>query len=629
MSLRDEQPPSASRRSRTLVVRRPSAPSWTVALVTLVLVVPLVTALIALHRQRWYPLLDLAATEMRVRHVLSAHPPLVGLYGRLGYTIGNHPGPLSFYLLWPAWRAFGRTAFGLQAATATLGVAAVATCVWIASRRGGLRLVLGFGVVLAVVLRAYGAFLLTLPWNPYLPVLWWIVLLLAVWSIVADDPAMLPVAAFAGTMCVQTHVSYLGLVSGLGLVTISVVVYRWRRHGESEIRRRYAQWTIAAAALTIALWIPPLVEQLTHSPGNLSTLYLYFRNPPTSPIGLRHGVDVLASQLDPIRLVTHTLVRDELSHPASGSWLPGALLVFTWAGSVLIATRLHHRLLLQLDVVLGVALALGAISAARIFGDVYYYLLLWAWGLAALLLFAVIWTVAALIWGRTPDAGRTRLRHLSAVGLVAFGLAITALFTNSAAHVRVQAPSVNESLGAIAPPTAHALKQLRADGHGGPYLVTWSPDPERIGAEGYGLVNELERRGLDVRSDIRLGRYVPDASARNVIDPSRAAVEVHVAIGASNIAHWRSDHRYREIVFYDPRTESQRSEFRTLNTQLVAELRKARLVNRIPMIDKNMFMLYVAPNMPARARELLSRMIGLGMPSAVFIGPPRLAPQGA
>src|SRR5207302_957452 len=162
--------------------------------------------------------------------------------------------------------------------------------------------------------RAYGAFLLTLPWNPYLPVLWWFVFLLGVWSVIADDLAMLPVAVFAGSMCMQTHISYLGLIGGLGGFTIAVL-------GWNAFKRR----------------------------------------------------------------------RDRAALEVAGSRIPGAILLVAFAWSVYVAFRLRHRLLMSLDAVLGVALLLGLVSSARIFGTVWFYLLLWAWGLVALILFAVGW----------------------------------------------------------------------------------------------------------------------------------------------------------------------------------------------------------------------------------------------
>ena len=81
---------------------------------------------------------------------------------------------------------------------------------------------LGLAAVLAVLLRAFGAVLLTQAWNPYLPVLWWLVFLLAVWAVLCDDLVLLPVAAFAGSFCAQTEVAYLGLGVGLGLIALAV-----------------------------------------------------------------------------------------------------------------------------------------------------------------------------------------------------------------------------------------------------------------------------------------------------------------------------------------------------------------------------------------------------------------------
>ena len=97
---------------------------------------------------------------------------------------------------------------------------------WLARRRGGDVLLLGVGAVLAVVMRFYGPSLLTEPWNPYLPLLWWLVFLLAVWSVLDDDIRMLPIVVIAGSLCAQTHVSYVGPTFGLGALAVAVVLSR-------------------------------------------------------------------------------------------------------------------------------------------------------------------------------------------------------------------------------------------------------------------------------------------------------------------------------------------------------------------------------------------------------------------
>ena len=154
----------------TTVVTAPAAPAddtsdrrgpsgaVVVLVATVVVAIPLLVALFALHSPRWFPLGDLAQTELRVRDVWSAHPPLIGLPGRIGTypNQGSHPGPLSFYALWPAYAALGSSAFSLQAASVAVHAVAMGVTLWLAWRRAGLAMVVAIGAVLAVVLHTLG-----------------------------------------------------------------------------------------------------------------------------------------------------------------------------------------------------------------------------------------------------------------------------------------------------------------------------------------------------------------------------------------------------------------------------------------------------------------------------------------
>ena len=94
--------------------RRPHA-ALVIAILVALLALPLVVALIALRHPRWYPLLDMAQTEIRIRDVASSHPPLIGLAGRIGTygpDGGSHPGPISFYAIWPFYQLFGASGMG-------------------------------------------------------------------------------------------------------------------------------------------------------------------------------------------------------------------------------------------------------------------------------------------------------------------------------------------------------------------------------------------------------------------------------------------------------------------------------------------------------------------------------------
>ena len=117
-----------------------------VVLVAFALVaIPLIVAVVALHSPRWYPIGDLAQTELRVRDVGTGDSPMIGLVGRLGTLTepGSHPGPLSFWLLAPVYRLLGTSAFALIVSTVFLHLVALGLALWIAFRRAGPWLAVG------------------------------------------------------------------------------------------------------------------------------------------------------------------------------------------------------------------------------------------------------------------------------------------------------------------------------------------------------------------------------------------------------------------------------------------------------------------------------------------------------
>ncbi len=69
--------------SGRLATRLGAPRAWVIGLL-IVIGLPLVVALFALHAHPWFPTLDVAVTEMQVRNVLGPDTPLVGLYSRIG-----------------------------------------------------------------------------------------------------------------------------------------------------------------------------------------------------------------------------------------------------------------------------------------------------------------------------------------------------------------------------------------------------------------------------------------------------------------------------------------------------------------------------------------------------------------
>jgi hypothetical protein len=652
--------------------RRWSLPGWLVVGGLLaILMAPLVLALGVLHSPRWYPLTDLAMTELRVRDVLRfEHPPLIGLPGRItGYgEPGSHPGPLSFYALAPVYWLTGSTAWSLKIAVVVLDAIALGLTLWMVQRRGGAVATLGMAVALVIFLRAYGPHQLTEPWNPFMPPVWWIVLLVAAWCVLCDDLALLPLAVFAGSFCAQTHVSYVPLVSVMLALTFGwVLVDGHRRRAEPGRRRRTFLWVGGSLGLLGLLWAPPISEEISNDPGNISVIIENFRHPTSGKISFDKAWDVWLARIDPIAYLT--------GDPRSGSWtvvLAALLLLALWIGTVVVAWRRRADLpgaaeLLRLHVIVAAALAVGLFSLTRIIGVAWFYLHLWAMGTTALLLLATCWTIAAalghpLLLPRRPigaaataavpadesttttsapatatapspetaaagPAGTPRHRReqrLLVGGMVAVLLIVTGMFSVDAAYIEIPAGRLTRTLRHVAPDTVAALTADDAPGGGkdGRYLVSWI-DPIGIGEHGWGMLDELERAGLDVYVDT--SHAVP-ARFHRLLE-GRPPTAIVTVVGGPLIDDFRQDPRRQELAYFEPRNRAQKARFDELMAEVEDEVAAAGMDDEINL-DNSLFTAGQTPGLPPVTSHKIGEMIGLGLPLAVFVepvGPPDAA----
>jgi hypothetical protein len=537
----DEQRNSAIRRDGPFLA----------GLVAAVGVVPLATALAVVRQPRWYPEMDLALTELLVRDVGTGDTPLVGLIGRV-FGLGGrgyHPGPISFWLLAPVYRLFGSTAWALQVAAGMLNAVAVGTAIWIAHRRGGRAAAVGVAGAIGVLALKYGTDTLTQPWNPYIPRLWWFVFLLAAWSVLCDDRPMLPVAVVAGSLCLQTHISYLGLVVGMGAVVAAATAMRaWRRRGDRVDTRRVVRWGVASVVLLVGLWLPALIEQLTRAPGNLSVIVDSFVNPVSPRLGMtRATVETWLSYLDVPALLGYG---DESPlFGRRGAIAPGLLLLAAWAWSAVWAWRREFgRDLVALHVTVGTALALGLVSVSRVQGDPVHWVFLWAWGTTALVVVAIGWT-AVLAVQRLPR-GRPRLVAAAAGGpvLAAFVAVVAVALTYQGAHTAVDRPDISNTIAHLAPAAVASLDST--DGPGGArderYLLRWSPRSDVVSSGvPYGLLLELERQGFDV------GAMMLHGITHHSREPDDSTRIIDYATGDAEIDGWRRTPGATELAHYD------------------------------------------------------------------------------
>ena len=588
------------------------------------LVVPFVVALVVLHDPRWYPALELAQTELHVRDVGTGHTPLTGLVGRLGSPgqRGSHPGPLAFFALAPVYRLAGSSPWALQMATVVLHLSAIAVALWIAYRRAGMRLLLLTAAVLTTLLRFYGPSLLTEPWNPYLPMLWWVVFLLAVWSVLEDDLALLPVAVVSGSLCAQTHISYLGLVGGLGAVAAATVAVRhFRRRRRGSAPGRTWTWVALATAVGAVLWLPPVLDEMKHDPGNLSVLADYFASSTEDPIGLRRAAELLVANLDPWRLLFGHAEGKVVTDPPP--WSTGGLLFLgAWTAAIVVAWRLRLQLLLRLHTVLGVALAFGAVSLSRVYGYPWAWLVQWVWGLTALLAVVVAWTFGCAARQRlTGSRARVRLRAGAIIGLAVVALGSTIASAGTAARVEPDDVTSSRALRRLAPATVRYLEGRSGPSRGGHgrYLVAVTDPVGVIGAlQAFGLVNELDREGIEVgierHEKLRAAPYL-------TMDRARATAVLRVVTGPA-IEVWKEKTGSRLIARYDPRTSGQRALQERLRREIEAELRTLGLAELIAQLENSFLVSFVFdrdPRIPKDLTAKMSRSLELGAPSAVFL----------
>lgn len=579
---------------------------------------PFVVALIALATTHWVPVLDLAMTELRVRDVFTSHTPLIGLPGRIGKfpAQGSHPGPLSFYLLWPVYKLLGSTSYALLVSTAVINVGAAWVALWAAGRRGGRRLRLGVAAVVMVIVAWLGASVLTQPWNPYLPLISFVVVLLCTWGVLDGDHLLLvPLVAFS-TLCAQTHVPYLALCVALCALAFGTVAWRaWKARSLAAAPRRSA---LVAVGLGALLWLPVFVDEIRRTPGNITMLRRHFLSPPEEPVGYGVGVKTVLAHFDITRIVTGSASRtdyflDSLDDLAGGRWAIGLLVLLLWLGAAAVAWRLPDRRPLRLHLVVALGTLVAFTSTARIFGKVWYYLTLWSWSIALLAVAATIWTFIA--WWEQREHRTVPVVRVS----VAIGALALLVFVKDAATVEPPEARLSRSLDAVIDPTVAALADGvgAADGKGGTYAIVWA-DAYYFGSQGYGLISELERRGFNAMA---YETYRVPVTPHRITDASRATAEVVLATGV-NIEIWRSKAGVEEVAFFEPRSADELAEFQRLRADAIDRLEAAGMNDVAALVDTNLFGASIAPGLPDGVEPMLARMLVLGEETAVFVAPP-------
>lgn len=355
-------------------------------------------------RQGWIPTGDDAYIAMRATDVFSAHPPLVGTWSSASvwaHRNVNHPGPALFYALALPVRLLGPTV-GSAAGMVVVNAASIAAVAWLARRRAGDGLAVAAMVAVSGLLLAMGHSLLFDPWNPYAALLPFLVFLFAVWGALCGDGFALLFVAVAGAFALQTHLSYVLLVPGLTALAVAGYGWRWWRDRVA----RSGRWAAAAGAVGLLCWLPPLWQEVTGHPGNLSQLWAASHAPQHGALGGRTAIEIASAVLArppwwlPPGWAQPSFGR--AGHGAGPLSLTVVSLAALGAGLALVAVaaaRRQDRAVVSAVAVAAVAAVLAVATTARSsapFGHLADYLR-WLWAISLFTLTAGGWGLARAV----------------------------------------------------------------------------------------------------------------------------------------------------------------------------------------------------------------------------------------
>jgi hypothetical protein len=406
-----------------------------------------------------------------------------------------------------------------------------------------------------------------------------------------------------------------------------VVIRAVRRRKEGRALARPFGWLALSAVGGAVLWLPPIVDELRRKRGNLSVLVDYFTSGSNEdPIGFKQATQLLVTSIDPWRLLTDQAAAKSVEE--SPSWSVAALLFLAaWALTAVAAWRIRNWPLVRFHATIGIALVLGIVQTSRIFGFIWLWLVLWAWAVGALMMFAIAWTVAALVERRSTRPGPVRqapvprvlVRRVGIGALAVVSLAAAVALTTDAARIEPDDPASSLALRHLVPEVVDAIDDTGTGEPTGRYLIRWT-DPVGVVGElqGYGLVNELDRRGIPVgvEEEKRLR-----ASPYLTMERKDAGAVVQLATGRA-VDEWEAKPEARLIAEFDPRTAEQRFRQERLRDELHEELRDLGRPELVELIEGAfigyVFVLRDDPVM-AHVVELMKEIVALGTPSSIFL----------
>lgn len=490
---------------------------------------------------------DNALAALRARDVLSLNIPLLERPTTLAlYLPGNtahHPGPLYLYLLAIPVRLLPIDT-GMVVGPALVNIAAVVGIALVARRRGHDVLMFLAMATVAMLGWSLGQQALRDAWQPYACVFPLLLLCLLLWSVLRGEARMLPVAVGVASLAGQEELSCLLPAALLGAAAVAGFAGRavWeRRTGRTPTSssRQIRNCSLVAGLVLVLCWLPPLIQQITGHPGNITELYRALTSPGLSsrpPLDGLHDL-VHATGIPPMwaRALQATW---PLTRTPSGAQMAAALagLALT-AGLLVRASRRGNHAAGPLVLAWGTASVAVVVTGMRAPKDAPLngYALIWIWPLGAFLTLTLVWALFLSV-----DT-RLRVRHRRDLTAVAAVAAVAAVVVACLAGHRFWEHG-QESQAAIAALRATAIPATPA----GPVLVT-AAGSAYLSVLG-GLQTGYEAHGHRVLVDEHLGlsygerRVAGEAPHHDVsvVCGTGANAKLAVAERGDVIASWRA-----------------------------------------------------------------------------------------
>ena len=550
---------------------------------------PIVVATVRALMHHWTPIGDDGLLAIRAQDLFSRHVPLLGTASSASFLATkplNNPGPLYFYVLGLPVAAFG-VAVGTAVGAAAVNIAAVVAIGMMGWRRAGL-----LGTALAMVAAStlawsMGSELLYDIWQPHGLLLPFLAFLFLIWSVAAADWPVFPLAIGAGSLLMQTHLTYgyltpLLVVAGLSL---GLLQSRRSRHDETDneerlvierVTGRAGRWIVVGLLVGVLAWTPSLIEQVTSSDGNMSRLIRQIQDPPKGVVGGTGALRLTATVLaDP-----PFWGRDSFPDTFRPAGTPYGTTAPTVDGTGAVGTR-HAAAAIALVLILlgGIAftawrrrnehgLAASAIALVVLAGSWYTaskvtvdivgvapHQFRFLWPMAAFITFVIVLGIVQA----TRAKSVVRLVRVAAMALVA----VMSLW-----NLPTYAATVGPQLEAASLPTIRDLdRQLGPAERSQPLLLDFTK--LRFGEPFSGaLMAELRRRDIElVTNDVYLARQLGPTRATNGHD-----AKTKIFYRSGDIARAKTIDAFTRIAFHDGLDAKQTRRLKALKDEIGGRL---------------------------------------------------------